>query len=167
MSDDNFDEKTIVQWQKSYSVGIKLIDDQHKELINLTNQLFQNCLAGREQSISAFLETIHEAVDYVGYHFGTEEKVMERVNYPELAQHKSEHADFVREVFAKVEDYTEGKVRTPLSFVYFLRDWVLNHIAYCDKKMGDYLLALKRSGALHHITLKVKKDQVTNRIHIK
>ena len=160
-------EKVIVTWQNSYSVGIKLIDDQHKELVKLTNQLFNNCLAGREQSMTAFLETIHEAVDYVGYHFGTEEKVMERVNYPELAKHKSEHVDFVREVFSKVEDFTDGKVLTPLAFVYFLRDWVLNHIAVCDKKMADYLLALKRSGALHNITLKVKRDQATDRMHIK
>ena len=158
--------KTVVQWQPSYSVGIKLVDDQHQELIKLTNQLFASCMAGREQSRNAFLEIIHKAIDYVGYHFSTEEKVMERVNYPDLMAHKKEHSTFVREVFNKVEEFKAGKVLAPLTFVYFLRDWVLHHIAVNDKKMGDYLIALQRSGELQKMTLRVKKDEATDRMQI-
>ena len=83
-------------------------------------------------------------MDYTGYHFGTEEKIMERINYPEYSRHKKEHVDFVREVFIKVDDFKAGKILTPLAFVYFLRDWVLQHIAVSDKIMGMYLLALKK-----------------------
>ena len=160
MGETGGDEKTIVQWQGAYSVGIKLIDEQHMELIKLTNKLFVSCLMDQERSKKTFMNTIHEVVDYVGYHFGTEEKIMERVHYPGMAQHKSEHVEFVefvRVVLSKVEDYTAGKVRTPLAFVYFLRDWVLNHIAYSDKKMVGYLVALKRSGALQSFAPKEKK----------
>ena len=160
-------EKKVVQWQNSYSVGIKLIDEQHMELIKLTNKLFNNCMSGRERSRATFLSTIHSAVEYVGYHFSTEEKVMERVNYPDLIKHKNEHATFVREVFSKVEEFKAGKVLAPLTFVYFLRDWVLHHIAVNDKKMGDYLIALQKNGELQKMTLKVKKDEASDRMHIK
>ena len=160
-------EKTVVQWQNSYSVGMKLIDEQHMELIKLTNKLFANCLEGQEKSKATFLQTIREAVDYVGYHFGTEEKVMERVNYPGFAEHKSQHADFVREVLSKVEEFNAGKPRAPLTFVYFLRDWVLNHIAVCDKKMGNYVVSLSRSGELQKMTMKVRKDENSDRVQIK
>ena len=160
-------EKNIVVWQNSYSVGIKLIDDQHKELIKLTNKLFVSCMAGREQSRTVFLDAVSGAVDYVGYHFGTEEKVMERVNYPEYGYHKQEHADFAREVFTKVEEFNSSKILAPLSFVYYLRDWVLHHIAVNDKKVGDYLLNMRKSGELQKITLQVKMDQATNRIQIR
>ena len=159
-------EKTVVQWQNSYSVGIKIVDEQHMELINLTNKLFMNCMGSQEQSMSAFLTTIHEAVDYVGYHFSTEEKIMERVNYPDFAAHKKEHADFVREVLRKVAEFNSGKSVTPITFVHYLKDWVLQHIAVCDKKMGDYLLAMHKNGDLQKITLKVKKDEATNRMQI-
>ena len=160
-------EKTVVQWQNSYSVGVRLIDEQHMELINLTNKLFVSCMAGQERSRDIFLQTIHDAVDYVGYHFGTEEKVMERIKYPEFVSHRKEHTDFVREVFTKVEDFKAGKLFTPLAFVYYLRDWVLHHIAVCDRKLGDYLVALQKSGALHKMTLSVKKDEITNRLLIR
>ena len=161
------DDKNIVVWQNSYSVGIKLIDDQHKELIKLTNKLFASCMANREHSRTVFLDTVSDAVDYVGYHFSTEEKVMERVNYPEYGQHKQEHADFAREVFTKVEEFNAGRVIAPISFVYFLRDWILHHIAVNDKKVGNYLLELRKSGELQKISVQVKKDIVTNRLQIR
>ena len=159
-------EKLLVQWQNSYSVGMKLIDEQHMELIKLTNRLFANCMEGKEKTRATFLKTIHEAVDYVGYHFSTEEKVMERVNYPELSYHKQQHADFVREVLSKVEEFNAGKPRAPLNFVYFLRDWILHHVAVNDKKMGEYVLALSKSGELQKMTVRVKKDETKERVQI-
>ena len=160
-------DKEVVIWNPSYSIGIKLVDDQHIELVKLTNKLFANCLEGREHSNKAFIATVKEAVDYVGYHFSTEEKLMERVNYPEYAEHKNQHKDFVREVFTKVEEFNAGKLRTPITFVYFLRDWVLHHIAVCDKKMGQYLLNLSKSGELQKMTLKVKKDESSDRVKLR
>ena len=154
-------KKKIVAWQNTYSVGLRLIDEQHMHLINLTNKLFCSCMAGHESSRAAFLETIHETVKYVGYHFDTEEKVMGRVNYPDYMRHKREHMEFVRKVFAKVEDFSSGKIFAPLSFVYFLRDWILHHIAVCDKKMGDYLLLLWKRGELQKITMKVRTAKST------
>ena len=160
-------EKTVVQWQSSYSVGVKQIDRQHMKLINLTNKLFSSCMAGKAKGRDAFLEIIHEAVDYIGYHFGIEEKIMIRTNYPDFAQHKLEHNDFVREVYSNVDEFESGRIFVPLHFVYFLRDWVLHHIAVCDKKLGNYLLLMKRNGLLQNMSLKIKKDMMTNRMLIK
>ncbi|MCL2382507.1 MAG: bacteriohemerythrin [Treponema sp.] len=161
------ERKHIVTWQNSYSVGIRLVDEQHMHLIKLTNRLFSSCLIRKEKTKSVFAATVREAVDYVGYHFSTEEKLMERVNYPEFRRHKQEHLDFVREVFSNVEEYNSGRLFAPLSFVYFLRDWILRHVAVTDKKMGDHLLMMKRTGELQKITLRVKTDESANRVYIK
>ena len=154
-------EDVIVKWQDSYSVGIKVIDEQHIKLIKLTNKLFNSCISGQERtkSDSIFLGVINEVIDYVGYHFSTEETVMERVNYPAYKNHKQEHIAFVKEVLQKVEEFNAGKINAPLSFVYYLRDWILNHIAVNDKKLGKHLIDMKRSGALQQVVLKVKKDE--------
>ncbi|MCL2373724.1 MAG: bacteriohemerythrin [Treponema sp.] len=161
-------KKDVVVWQNSYSVRLKLIDEQHQHLIKLTNRLFAACMAGKEQTKTVFSETIREAIDYVGYHFGTEEKLMERIDYPEFSKHKQEHVNFVKEVLSKLEEYTNGKkLFAPLSFVYFLRDWILHHVAVSDKKMGDYLLMLQKSGELQRMTVKVKRDEAANRVYIK
>ena len=151
----------IVEWHDSFSVGVKLIDEQHIKLIKLTNKLFASCMSGQERSKSdsIFLKVIHEVIDYVGYHFSTEEKVMERIDYPKYKEHKKEHVNFVKEVLAKVEEFNVGKMNAPLSFVYYLRDWVLHHIAVNDKKLGAYLVEMKNSGGLTQIVLKVKRDE--------
>jgi len=160
--------EVIVTWQDSYSVGIKLIDEQHMKLIKLTNKLFDSCMSGHERSKSEsiFLDVIQEVIDYVGYHFGTEEKIMEKINYPAYKMHKQEHMNFIKEVLIKVEEFRFGKINTALSFVYYLRDWVLHHIAVNDKKLGNYLLEMKRKGELQQIVLKVKKNEETNKLQI-
>ena len=158
---------TVVEWKNSYSINIKLIDEQHMELIKLTNKLFASCMAGQQKTKSAFLEIIPAAVEYTGYHFATEEKIMERINFPGYSAHKQEHKQFVREVYNKVEDYKAGKILAPLTFVYFLRDWILHHIAVNDKKLGEYLLNLKRSGDLNKMTVMVRKDESANRVYMR
>jgi hemerythrin len=151
-------DKEIVEWHDTYSVGIHLIDEQHKELINITNTLYQASLKSWENSKVAFMRAIRGAVDYVGYHFGTEEKIMQAVSYPEYNAHKKEHADFVKEVLKEVAEFQSGRKFSANSFVYYLKDWVLAHIAVSDKKLGSYLIALKKQGSLQGLTLKVKKD---------
>ncbi|MDR0511960.1 MAG: bacteriohemerythrin [Treponema sp.] len=158
--------KNIITWQHSYSVKVNLIDQQHMHLINLTNKLFHSCLEGKDSAKDAFRDAIRDAVDYVGYHFSTEEKLMERVAYPDLKQHKQEHVDFVREVYNQLEEFKSKKISAPLTFVYFLKDWTLYHIAVSDRKMGEYFLKLQRAGELQKISLNVKTDG-SNRVHIR
>ncbi|MDR1948329.1 MAG: bacteriohemerythrin [Spirochaetaceae bacterium] len=150
-------EQNLVDWHGSYSIGIPLIDEQHKELVNLTNKLYKSCMAGGEASKRNFMRTIRSAVDYIGYHFSTEEKIMARINYPGFAAHKKEHASFVKEVLHEVDEFNRGNKFTPTNFVRYLKDWVLTHIAVSDKALGDYLLVIKKGGGLAHITLKVKE----------
>jgi hemerythrin len=152
-------KKHIVEWHNSYSIGIRLVDEQHKELINLTNRLHEASVLGWDNSKVAFMSAIRAAVDYVGYHFTTEEKIMERVNYPDYKVHKKEHSDFVKEVLRQVQDFQADQKASANDFVLFLKDWVQAHIAVCDKKMGIYLARLKREGALHKITMKVKHHE--------
>jgi hemerythrin len=142
------DDKILVEWDDRYSVKIQLIDDQHKELINMTNTLYEGCLAGDEAARSYFLEAVHGTVDYVKYHFAAEEKILENVKYPGFAEHKREHEGFVKKIFEDVESFQGGKKFVPNVFVRYLKDWILTHIAVEDKKYAEYILNLKKQGAL-------------------
>jgi hemerythrin len=151
-------DNNIVEWSNRYSVGIDLVDDQHKKLIDMTNTLYLGCLHGDEAARSFFLETIHKAVDYVKYHFSTEEKIMERIDYPGFATHKTEHHDFVREIIQEVRQFQDGKSFVPNMFVRYLRDWVFTHMALSDKGYADYLIELKKQGKLYRFTIKPKDN---------
>ncbi|MDR1909989.1 MAG: bacteriohemerythrin [Spirochaetaceae bacterium] len=143
------EEVLLVTWDDKYSVGIPLIDEQHKELINLTNELYQGCRTGTEEEKRAyFLKTVKSAVEYVKYHFSAEEKMLENIKYPKYAEHKRQHEAFIQRLLADVKSYQEGMKLVPNSFVRFLRDWILSHIAMEDTQYARYILDLKKKGQL-------------------
>jgi hemerythrin len=128
-----------VQWHSSYSVGIRLIDSQHQELIRMTNALFKSCLQGDKAAREFFKKVIRSAVDYINFHFSTEEKIFVLVNYPLAAAHKKEHESFVAEVVKQSKDFEEGRKFVPNAFARFLKNWVLSHIAISDRKYAEYI----------------------------
>jgi hemerythrin len=138
------EENAFVVWDDRYSVGIPLIDDQHKELIRLTNELYKSCLAGEDAARINFMETVKGTVDYVKYHFNVEEKLLHKVRYPELAEHKKEHETFVKHILSEVQSFQGGKKFVPNVFVRYLKDWILSHIAVADRKYAAYILGLKK-----------------------
>ncbi|MDR1143257.1 MAG: bacteriohemerythrin [Spirochaetaceae bacterium] len=147
----------FVEWDEKYSVGIQLIDDQHKELITLTNTLYKGCLTGADMAKTYFLGTVHGAVEYVKYHFTMEEKLLAAVAYPVLEAHKNEHRSFVKQILQDVKSFQEGKQFVPNTFVRFLRDWILSHIAVMDKKYMEYIQENISRNALDAILLDLKK----------
>ncbi|MDR2633055.1 MAG: bacteriohemerythrin [Treponema sp.] len=142
-------ERILVEWGERYMLGIPLVDEQHKELIAMTNTLYQACLEGDAEARIYFMQAIHSTVDYVKHHFSTEEKLLESIKYPDIGEHKKEHEGFIHEIFGQVKSFQEGKKFVPNDFVRYLRDWILAHIALTDKKYARYILNLKKQGNLH------------------
>jgi hemerythrin len=128
----------IVTWSNSYSSGVKLIDDQHKGLVDLVNEMFNHATGNQVQELNYFNRVIHEAVNYVKVHFATEEKLMIATKFSGYAEHKKAHDRFVLTVVENIKDYQAGKRLTLSTFTQYLRDWVLSHIAVMDKVYFEY-----------------------------
>jgi hemerythrin len=142
------DSTDFIEWDERYVINIPLIDEQHKELVRLTNELYQGCLMGDDVARSYFMKTIKSVVDYVGKHFSAEEKMLENINYPYLGAHKNQHEEFVKKVLEDVKNFQDGKKFVPNVFVRYLRDWILSHIAMEDKRYAEYIFNLKKQGTL-------------------
>ena len=136
-----FDDTQIV-WDDAYSVGFELVDEQHRGLVRMTNELlrgFKDESGVPEEN--ALKKVIRDAIEYAQVHFYTEEKYMRLLNYPDLDAHKKEHESFVVEIMKTVKDYEAGK-SDPLTLAKFLKQWLLNHIAVSDKKYAPYFKKL-------------------------
>ena len=127
-----------VTWDDSFSVGFDPIDDQHKVLVSMTNELFQACEQGVIAADMAFLQIIQKALGYAETHFSDEEGYLREVNYPYLDEQKEQHEDFVAEVQKSIEEFEAGNIE-PVYLARFLKKWLLNHIAVYDKKYAPYL----------------------------
>jgi hemerythrin len=138
----------VISWDEKYAIGIALIDNQHKELFSLTNELFNACRGGDTALRDKFKETMGRMVEYVRFHFGAEQELLQRVNYPEYQEHKKQHDALIRDILEAVKGYNEGRKFVPNQFVRTLRDWILSHIALSDRQYASYIAAQKKKGLL-------------------
>ncbi|MDR2943321.1 MAG: bacteriohemerythrin [Treponema sp.] len=128
----------LVTWSSTYSVGIKVIDEQHKGLFNLVNDMYNHVVNDKTAELAYFKEIIQEAVSYVKVHFATEEKIMTSAKFQGYAEHKKAHDSFILAIVDNIRDYEAGKRLTLASFTHFLKDWILTHIAIMDKQYFEY-----------------------------
>jgi hemerythrin len=131
------DEDSAV-WDDSFSVGFNPIDDQHKNLVEIINELFVACKDGVFAADIAFLQTVKKTLEYTETHFADEEEYMREVNYPRFNEHKEQHEDFVASVLETIEEFEAGNTE-PIDMARFLKKWLLNHIAVTDKQYAPYL----------------------------
>jgi len=137
----------VVTWSPSYATGIRQIDDQHKELITITNMLYKSCLTDNSEGLS-FREAMQRMVEYVVFHFSAEIELLKRTNYPDILNHKKQHEGLVKNILDAVKNYEDGKNFVPNTFVRTLKDWVFSHIAVSDREYASYIADQKKKGLL-------------------
>ena len=130
--------RDFVRWSDSYAMGIKVIDEQHKGLLDFVNELFAHSTGNVEKERAWFKDVIQQAVDYINAHFSTEERFMKATFYPGYAEHKKAHDEFTHTVINAVKDFESGRRLVLEKFAYFLRDWILTHVAVMDKQYTNY-----------------------------
>lgn len=125
-----------IQWSESISVNNYEIDNQHKNLIQLTNNLILNSNAKVNSEIIG--ETLQKLLKYIKEHFKDEEELLEKCNYPKLEEHKKEHKKFVLKIVRFCKDVLDGKSTVTEEMINFLSGWLLNHTSVDDQDYKNY-----------------------------
>jgi len=128
-----------IKWNDSLSVGIPLIDEQHKTWIDRFNALsIAIAEHGAEQQIA---ETLNFLVEYTSFHAATEEKHMAAHSYPGLAEHQKKHREVLGTLDDLVRDFEEEGPTEMLadSINTFLGNWLVKHIQQVDSQFGAFL----------------------------
>ena len=102
----------LISWTDEMSVNINEIDEQHKKLIELINNLFNAMLEGKAQDI--INKTIDELINYANYHFSTEENYFEKHNYPGFHSHKIQHSFYKDEILQFIQGDDKNIPKTHL-----------------------------------------------------
>jgi hemerythrin len=131
-----------------FVLGIPVLDTQNANLVRICGNLRMACSKGVEAANGRFQRAVREAADYARYHFSTEEKLMSILEYPAFDDHKREHGEFVWEVLNRLKQFQNGEGLLPEKLVYFLGEWIKNHIGIYDKEFADYFLSMKHHGKL-------------------
>jgi hemerythrin len=124
-------------WDKTLSVEVPEIDEDHRRLVDLYNIL--NHAVAEAESPDYIEAVTEELIACTIWHFRHEERLMLRHGYPGLAEHKAEHEELIdsaRDLQQKLRDAGRSVSNEEVEF---LERWLVGHIFGADMKMGVYL----------------------------
>lgn len=128
-----------ITWSEMMSVGVPVLDEDHKTLVGLIN-LLQHSIGDREEYVAVY-SVLGALEEYCEHHFIREEKMMEASRCPQLDQHQRTHEGFaetVRTMKLRYEqDQTSVRARDCLTF---LNNWLVNHICTTDMNYRAWLI---------------------------
>ena len=128
-----------IQWSNDMSIGVELVDEQHKMLIQHLHDL-TNAIESHH-SVNQIVKTLDFLIEYTNFHFSEEEKHMSETNYPGLEHQKIKHEEFKTTLNDLVEYFNEDGATHQLadSIDTLLINWLIKHICVVDLEFGTFL----------------------------
>lgn len=128
----------MIGWKDEYSTGVPLIDDQHRQLLEIANRAYQLLTDEfRVDKYDEIIDILQELKEYTIYHFASEEEYMAQIQYPRLLSHKVEHNDFIEKINGvDLDKVDRNHNQSLLKILNFIVDWIDGHIIKRDKLIG-------------------------------
>ena len=128
----------LLEWKKEFETGVEDVDHEHRELVDLINELHGSLEAHSDhETVSDFLG---EVFARISAHFALEETVMRKHQYDEYEAHKAEHEALLDDIRDIMDAHEEGRYADysgALSTV--VRDWFVNHFKTKDARLHRLL----------------------------
>ena len=125
---------TLMTWTSAMSVGIRELDEDHRVLIRIINQLAESEANGHQTAI--LRQCLYSLLRYAEFHFAREEKVMAACDFPGLAHHKEEHRAFTAHMKALATALDDAALPAAKivnqDLLDYLKDWLNHHILIED-----------------------------------
>jgi hemerythrin-like metal-binding protein len=127
----------FMNWNDQLSVNVEALDADHKQLIEIINELYDSMLNSPSRDL---LNGIFDRlVDYTKNHFAREEKFFDATNYPDTGRHKQKHAEMTAWVLDTQRKYRFGELPAPsMQVAMYLKQWLLTHIVGADNEYKEF-----------------------------
>jgi hemerythrin len=130
----------LVEWSKSLSVDIKVIDAQHKKLLGYLNSLYEALNQKKEKEI--LIKLFNDLDDYTKTHFVLEEEYFKKFDYKNKENHILQHKEFIRKL-GQMKKQIPKDLMDSEDLLSFLVEWLMNHIKISDH---DYMQCFHENG---------------------
>jgi hemerythrin-like metal-binding protein len=138
-----------LQWDDALAVGDETVDNQHRNLFRLYNELVDALKEGRGRDFC--MDALAGLADYAREHFADEEAFMERVDYPELEEHHAEHEAFKEELALEIKAVKGGQKDHAFlarELASKLRTWLTDHLTHTTHGPDRRLAVWVKTGEL-------------------
>jgi hemerythrin len=126
---------TLLSWKDEYSIGIDAVDDDHKELVDRINRLYQEFdAADARKAVPAFFGDLLAAI---AAHFAIEEEFMRDQAYDWLDPHKEEHERLLNELREMMDAFEWSEEIDTLELARCLDPWFTRHFRKHDAELHN------------------------------
>ena len=131
---------TLMIWTEEMSVGVKELDDDHKQLIGMLNVAQETLSSARSRE--ALEEVLDRLVEVTKVHFAHEETLFDRTGFPGAEAHRREH-DLMLAAALQWQAHFKSGCPPFLSEEDLggFESWLDNHIEGADLLYGPHLNA--------------------------
>jgi len=130
----------LMDWNDEMSVGVKAMDDDHKKLVDILNELNESVVTGEDHK--ALGVALEQLIQYTRNHLAREEELLARCDYPDSKEHHTGHDRMIGKALLAQANFRMGSTPTlSAEILLFLKDWLTSHILGSDKDYGPYLNA--------------------------
>ena len=136
--------KKFFEWRNEWSLGIEIIDRQHRQLAVMLNKIVELYLnnggqTDPEQRSNQLHEQLKIFYEKVREHFNDEEDLMLKANYPGHTEHARDHLMLLAELKQYIRHIEEGLDNINIGTLDSLKIWFNSHIIGSDKEFADFL----------------------------
>ena len=125
-------------WDKTLSVEVEEIDEDHRRLVELFNILNNSVVEG---GTTIYIEAVlEELISCTVWHFRHEERLMIKYGYDGFLEHKTEHQELIDSAKALQQKFLQKGKLASSEDIEFLEHWLTGHILVADMKLGAYLV---------------------------
>ena len=135
----------LLVWTENLSVKIKELDDDHKKLIKVINELHYAILDGGTSGVVEAVEieiALHRLENYARVHFVREERILAEADHADLEGQREAHCRMLSTVAEMSERFHEStSPRHASELMTFAYEWLTSHVYIADRKWADDLFA--------------------------
>ncbi|MDD2883779.1 MAG: bacteriohemerythrin [Dechloromonas sp.] len=130
-------------WDKRFETGIDVVDRQHRQLVDATNELGDVLVLG-DVSDEQLQPIFHRLADYARRHFADEEQLMHtrQVAAQHTQEHIAHHHQFIEQVLTLWR--SRSTMKNPAETLHgFLTAWLTVHILGEDQAMARQIARIE------------------------
>lgn len=135
-------EMIPLAWNKDFLIGDAKVDDAHEKLFYLINRIITAKEEGFDKDF--IKSSLYDFVEYAYSHFEDEERFMREIDYPNYLEHQKIHQKLTEQVEEFLALYKANSLDID-AFVYFVKDWLVNHILKVDMLIMEYKKTIDNS----------------------
>lgn len=136
-------------WNARYETGIRMVDEQHRQLVALINELAE--AHGREAGVDTVDGVLDRLSDYARYHFSAERGLMEDsgIDREGVAGHMMSHGSFITQLGLMRAWVREAPQKVAPELLRYLTAWLAEHILGEDQAMARQIRAVAEGTPPH------------------